>query len=442
MELQLFTDQKGRDLRWIKFLQTPLGQLYQSIPFAELAKQFPKTNETGRPPLMDVKGGIGLQILKSYLQLSDSKLIDRLNSDWVLQYFCGINLKAGQWIKDQDYVGRWRRYLANQINYIDFQKTLAIFWQPYMNNTSAVMMDATCYESHLRYPTDVKLLWECSENIWLMIDNRCKKLGLRKIRRKQKEQHLAFLNYQKYKRKPKGLRKRRTRSLLYFLLKGINEWNNLVFKYGVVLSEKDFTRLENIRLVYTQQKAKFDDPDFKIKDRIVSLFKPYIRPIIRGKESKRYEFGAKVHSFQVDGITFVEHVSFDAFNEGIRLQSTVDLSQDYFGPCKQIGADRIYANNANRKFCSLKGITTSFVRKGPKPKTPTLNDHLKKELTKIRATQMEGAFGNEKLHYNLQTIKARTELTEKLWIHFGIWTASAMKIAKRIKDTKLIEIAA
>jgi len=442
LELQLFTDQKGRDLCWIKFLETPLGQLYQSIPFAELAKQFPPSSKTGRPPLMDVKGGIGLQILKSYLQLSDSKLIDRLNSDWVLQYFCGIRLQAGQWIKDQDYVGRWRRYLADQINYSDFQKTLATFWQPYMNNTSAVMMDATCYESHLRYPTDVKLLWECGENIWSMIDNRCKELGLKKIRRKQKEQHQAFLNYQKYKRKPKGLRKKRTRSLLYFLLKGIKEWDNLVFKHGIVLSQKDFTRLENIRLVYTQQKAKFDDPDFKIKDRIVSLFKPYIRPIVRGKESKRYEFGAKVHSFQIDGITFVEHFSFDAFNEGIRLENTVELSQDYFGPCKQIGADRIYANNANRKFCALKGITNSFAPKGPKPKTPTLKDQLRKELSKIRAVEMEGTFGNEKLHYNLQTIKAGTESTEKLWIHFGIWTASAVKIGKRMKSAKSAVMAA
>jgi len=440
LELQLFTDQIGRDLRWIKFLTTPLGQLYQSIPFEDLAKQFAPSTGIGRPALMNVEGGIALQILKSYLQLSDSKLIARLNSDWVLQYFCGISLKPGQWIKDQDYVGRWRRYLAKEIDYVTFQKTLANFWQAYMSNTSAVMMDATCYESHLRYPTDVKLLWVCCQSIWLMIDNRCKALGLTKIRRKQKEQHLAFLNYQKYKRKPKGLRKKRMRSLLYFLLKGINEWNDLVFNYGVVLSEKDFTKLENIRLVYTQQQAKFDDPDFKIKDRIVSLFKPYIRPIVRGKESKRYEFGAKVHSFQIDGITLVEHFSFDAFNEGIRLQSTVGLSQDYFEPCKQIGADRIYANNANRKFCSLKGITTSFVRKGPKPQTATLKDYLKKELAKIRATQMEGAFGNEKLHYNLQTIKAGTELTEKLWIHFGIWTASAVKIAKRIHqaNSKLI----
>ena len=159
LEAQLFTDQIGRDLRWTKFLQLELGQLYQAIPFTELEKLFPVTDK-GRPALMLIRGGIALQVLKSYLGLSDAKLIERVNTDWVLQFFCGIRLPHGKWIKDKDYVGRWRRFLAKHIDYDVFQQTLAQHWKPVMNNTHAVMMDATCYESHLRYPTDVKLLWE------------------------------------------------------------------------------------------------------------------------------------------------------------------------------------------------------------------------------------------------------------------------------------------
>ena len=49
---------------------------------------------------------------------------------------------------------------------------------------------------------------------------------------------------------------------------------------------------------------------------------------------------------------------------------------------------------------------------------------------------MEGTFGTEKLYYGLNRINARTEATEKLWIHFGIWTASAMRISRRIKKQK------
>ena len=442
MEAQLFTDQIGRDLRWAQFLNTQLGQLYQAIPFSELEKQFPAADQKGRPAFMTTRGGIALQMLKSYLGLSDEKLIDRINSDWVLQYFCGIQLKTGQWIRDKDYVGRWRRYLAKHIDYSVFQKTLATHWSDFIQRPAVVMMDATCYESHLRYPTDVKLLWESCLFIWQLIDERCKALEIKKIRRKQRDLQSAFSNYQKYKRKPKKLRISITRRLLNLLAKGLQVWDDLVFKYGSLLPQKIFETLQSIRVVYTQQISRFNDPDCKIKDRIVSLYKPYIRPVVRGKEIKKTEFGAKVHSFQVDGITFIEHFSFDAFNEGIRLQSTMALVQEYFGRCKHLGADRIYANNANRKYCSIKGIATNFVRKGPRPKTPTLNDHLRNVLASIRASQMEGTFGNEKLHYNLHRIKARTEKSEKLWIYFGIWTASAMKIAKRILNAKKLQKAA
>jgi len=381
---------------------------------------------------MSIQGGIGLQILKSYLGLSDAKLIARINSDWVLQFFCGIRLKEGSWIKDKDYVGRWRRFLAKHIDYNIFQKTLAQHWKPQMENTNVVMMDATCYESHLRYPTDVKLLWESCEHIWKLIDGRCKTLKIPKIRHKKKSISKAYNHYQKYKRKPRALTKKIKRRLLHLLQKGIKSWNNLAFKHPLRLAKKTFELIENIRVVYVQQQTKFDDPEAKIKNRIVSLYKPYIRPIVRGKEIKKTEFGAKVHSFQVDGITFIEHLSFDAFNEGIRLKSTVALAEDYFNQCTQLGADRIYANNKNRKFCGLNGIATNFVRKGRRPKQPTQADQLRGLLASIRAYSMEGSFGNEKLHYNLLKVKAKTEATEKLWICFGIWTASSMKIARRM----------
>ena len=54
------------------------------------------------------------------------------------------------------------------------------------------------------------------------------------------------------------------------------------------------------------------------------------------------------------------------------------------------------------------------------------------ELRKERATRMEGSFGTEKQHYSLDKIKARTELNETLWIFFGVHTANAVRIAKRM----------
>jgi hypothetical protein len=61
------------DIRLAAFYFTPLGHLYQSIPFDNLAKQIqaPKKLPHGKgcKPGFDLKGGIALQILKSHFTL-------------------------------------------------------------------------------------------------------------------------------------------------------------------------------------------------------------------------------------------------------------------------------------------------------------------------------------------------------------------------------------
>jgi IS5 family transposase len=67
---------------------------------------------------------------------------------------------------------------------------------------------------------------------------------------------------------------------------------------------------------------------------------------------------------QVDGINFIEYLSFDAFNEGPRLVDPIWYSRSLFGRITHISADDIYASNANRKWCTKHKITTNFKRKG------------------------------------------------------------------------------
>lgn len=55
---------------------------------------------------------------------------------------------------------------------------------------------------------------------------------------------------------------------------------------------------------------------------------------------------------------------------------------------------------------------------------------------------MEGSFGTEKQHYGLDKIKARIEKNEILWIFFGVHTANAVRIAKRLAQEKLPQLAA
>jgi transposase, IS5 family len=186
--------------------------------------------------------------------------------------------------------------------------------------------------------------------------------------------------------------------------------------------------------VYEQQHQLLYGNNEKVTHRIVSISKPYIRPIVRGKEIKPIEFVAKVHKVQIGGISFIEHLSYEAFNEGTRLKQTVAFHQKHFGKLSQLGADGIYATNENRRYCSKLGIATSFVAKGKDGKLSHQKKAMRSALSVVRGTMLEGSFGNEKNHYLLGKIRAKTQATETAWIFFGMMTANASIISKRIQQ--------
>jgi len=59
---------------------------------------------------------------------------------------------------------------------------------------------------------------------------------------------------------------------------------------------------------------------------------------------------------------------------------------------------------------------------------------LRSELSKERATRLEGSFGTQKQHYSLSRIKARNREIEILWIFFGIHTVNAILMIDKIKN--------
>ena len=136
---------------------------------------------------------------------------------------------------------------------------------------------------------------------------------------------------------------------------------------------------------------------------------------------------------QVDSISFIEHLSYDNFNEGTRLQSAIHLQKRYFGACHQMGADAIYATNDNRTYCTKNNIATSFVPKGNEGKLKEQKSQMRSILGKIRSTVLEGSFGNGKNHYQMNKIKAKTQGNEQVWIFFSLLTCNATQIGKRIQ---------
>jgi len=158
----------------------------------------PKGKLSGRgcKSWLTVEGGIALMIAKHYLQLSDAMLVERLNTDWALQMFCGIQLKPHERIKDDDLPGRWRSYLGKYLDIDKWQLCLAKEWKADMDNTHVGLTDATCYESYITFTTDAKLIWGSCTEIFGLLNTMRKQLRLRRSRAnhdKHKSNYLSFI---------------------------------------------------------------------------------------------------------------------------------------------------------------------------------------------------------------------------------------------------------
>ena len=203
------------------------------------------------------------------------------------------------------------------------------------------------------------------------------------------------------------------------------------FQPDIKLAQNQEQRLMAVREVLRQQTDHFNRKE--VKHRIVSIDRPYIRPIKRGKENKPAEFGAKVNNIQIDGISFIEHHSFEAFNESVRVKLCIEYHKELTGmEVRQFGGDAIYANNDARKYCTGQGIATCFARKGPKPKEEPAEAHTARRiLGNLRSTVMEGSFGNQKQHFSVGRITVRNRYSETLHLFFGIHMTNAATLAAR-----------
>lgn len=148
------------------FAKSELGRIYAQLPIKELAAEFTSRvhkSPRGKKPLFSAEGEIALMFLKSYTGLSDDGLIEMLNGSIHMQIFCGVLIDPSTPIKDGKIVSAIRNRLAPLLDIDSLQRILYDKWKDNLKNKDLCLTDATCYENHLRFPTDIKLLWESCE---------------------------------------------------------------------------------------------------------------------------------------------------------------------------------------------------------------------------------------------------------------------------------------
>lgn len=456
LSIEGFDTPFGKDLdpnnRWIR--------LSKNIPWDTLVSIYHQKTKTGGRPPINGRVIIGAMIIKHFCDLSDRETIQHIRENIYMQYFLGYStfskeapFDATLFVEIRDRLGidgatMMNEALCRHLGVIPTKEELLGKKKDKVskkgkeekkdgpNNKGKVIFDASACPQDIAYPTDLNLLSEAREITEKIIDSLFDKSlhGKIKPRTYRKAARKEYLNIAK-KKKPhkkairKGIRKqlgyvKRNLAHIDFLLEGY--LNHIPLK---ILGKKAYKDLMVIHTLYLQQKYMYESKTHSVEDRIVNIHQPHVRPIVRGKARASTEFGAKINISLIDGYTFLDELSWDAFNEGSHLIGYLNTYKERMGYYpKEVLADGIYCNRENRLFCKENNIKLSGKPLGRPP-----TDKSKREKLKPGdRNPVEGKFGQAKTAYGLDRIRARLKVTSETWI------AMILMVVNLVKSTRWI----
>src|SRR5699024_9936864 len=168
---------------------------------------------------------------------------------------------------------------------------------------------------------------------------------------------------------------------------------------------------------------------------IVGISQAPVRPVVRGKQGTPVQFGSKLGLSLTGGYMRTHTLSWDAYNESSDLQGQAEAYKLLFGYYPElIQADKIYATNANRSWCSKHGIRLTAVPKGRPPKR-TARQKRRERKEYAERNHIEGRIGNGKQAYSLNQIKAKLRETSETWIALTIFVMNLSVFATNLNGT-------
>ncbi len=229
----------------------------------------------------------------------------------------------------------------------------------------------------------------------------------------------ARKDYLKVAKKRRVSRKERTAALakqLQYIKRNLSHIENLVNSGSELsnLSPRKYKMLLVITEVYRQQLWMYENESNRIDDRIVSISQPHIRPIVRGKAGKTVEFGAKISVSCFDNYVFLDHLSWDNYNESGDLKDQIEAYKNFTGYYpSSVHVDKIYRTRENRRWCKERGIRISGTPLGRPPKNVSQSEKKQADLDERFRNTIEGKFGQAKRRYSLNCIMSKlTETAE------------------------------
>lgn len=426
-ELFPFGGKLDPENRWLKIAKL--------IPWDEIERKYKRFFcERGRPSL-DSRLVIGILLLKHMTGFSDDDIVKLVNENPYMQVFCGLDQFTTEPLLNSSSLSKIRKRLGKKYFAELERKTYEVLIERKIIKGKGVLLDATVFPEYVRYPTDTGLLNEAREWTVSQIKSLGDSLG-KKLRTYCRKARKEYLNFSKKKSRSRKFIQNTRKSLLQYLRRNVKQMQSLVdeaVQQGVKIKKKVLDRFDVVRTVLDQQFEMYRQKKNRIDDRIVSLHRPWTRPIVRGKSGdKKVEFGPKAALSYVDGFVFLDHISSDNFAEAALVNTQIEHYESLFGHKPPYAtADKIYGNRENRKLLKKNKIRDAFEPLGRKARKKNPADRWRKQKQRER-NLIEGSFGHGKNHFNLDKTKYYIEDGPEIWVRLGLLSMNLQTAVKRI----------
>lgn len=433
--------------RWI--------QLAKLIPWEEFEAKYSchfSEEEKGAPAKI-FRTALGALIIKEKLGITDRETVEQIRENPYLQYVIGMECYRDEAPFDASMMVHFRKRITpkmlKEINerihteqvkkkQKDEKKTRETDRQDSVENENKgkLIVDATCTPADIRYPTDLSLLNEAREKTEEIIDilHEPLKGKEKKVRTYRQRARKEYVQVAKKKKPNTKTIRRGIRKQLQYVRRNLGHIAELSGKTSLtLLDNRMYQNLLVIKKLYEQQQYMYETKTHRVAERIVSISQPHVRPIVRGKEKAEVEFGAKISVALVDGYTFLEKLSWDAYNESNYLIDHIKSYKRRFGYYPEsVHVDGIYRNRENRRYCAEHGIRISGPPLGrPQKDEKKHRDVIKQtRLDELIRIAIEGRFGNGKRTYGWDRIMTKLKNTSETAIGVTVLVMNMEKIAR------------
>jgi transposase, IS5 family len=437
------------DNRWvIKAKMIPWDEIE-----GEYADLFPSGTGTVAKP---ARVAFGAMIIKETLGLTDEETVEQIRENPYLQYFLGYTEYNTKKPFDPSLMVFFRKRFGlknlSQINETICKMQKKDDDQPPATgsgettkpeeepeNKGKMLMDATCVPADIGYPTDLGLLNEARQKTEAFIDLLYEPLKgkIAKPRTYRSNARKKYLAVAKMRQPRKKLLRKAIRQQLNFVRRNLKHIKALAAYHQVSpLTITQGLQLETIKELYRQQRYMYEHKTHSVENRIVSISQPHVRPIVRGKAGANVEFGAKLAISVVDGLAYLEKLSWDNFGEAMTLIEAIERYHERQGfyPVS-VHVDKIYRTRDNIRYCQSKGIRLSGPRLGRPPKEPDIALKKLSRQDELDRIAIEGKFGEGKRRYGLDLIKEKLQETSETTIMINL---IVMNLARGYRDLFVI----